>query len=222
MKRILIVFILFLTLTRISYCQKVDTLFYTRSFKEASAHKYTFYRIVRHDSTMVKVFDYWKYGKIFMSGGFKSNDFKVKTGPFIYYKKDRISKYRLYEPSKYQMILSSLGILKYIPSQSDSLDILVYFHKNGNINAAGYVSECCKKNGRWIFISKDTAYVTIENYRNGIIDGPFVNYYKGYVISTGYYKNAKKDGDWSYYNDEHVLFATEIYSHGKRIKVSHK
>jgi len=220
MKKLYFILVFVLIWKNYINCQQVDTIYYSLFGKIGTQDKYSFYRVIRHDSASIRVYYYSKTGRILNSGGYKSIDLKEKTGPFNYYRNEKIHILRIYEPSKYPEILKSLkGILENIPQQSDSLSLRIHFYKKGNLQSVGYISECCYKNGKWIFLSKDTNYLTIESYRNGTIDGPFSDYYKGHIISTGYYKNGKKDGEWLYYySDTHILFKTEIYLNGKKLK----
>lgn len=133
---LLLIFFFYIPATAL-FCQNIDTLYYDHSFREATEKRYTFYRLVRKDSGIVKVFDYWKNGRIQMSGGYRSADFKVETGPFKYYKRDRITNIVLHEPYKYPGVLSSFSaILERIPKQPDSASLVIYFHKNRKLKAA--------------------------------------------------------------------------------------
>ena len=221
MKKLFIAIFFLLIWTEISNCQEVDTLYYTLLFKEATPKKYTFYRVVRHDSDIIKVFDYWKNGEIYMSGGYKSDNFKEKTGPFKYYLNNRITRIMLYEPSKYPEFLSSFsGLLELIPQQPDSLYLVIYLFKNNKFHSAGYRSECCLRYGPWIFLSKNGKEAALETYKNNILHGPLEEYYLNQLWLKGSYKNGERDGEWLYYDTRnHSLYKTIIYSSGKKLKV---
>jgi antitoxin component YwqK of YwqJK toxin-antitoxin module len=204
----------------LGHSQKVDTVFYSLTGKVVSKDKYSFYSVLRQDSNMVRKHVYSKNGRLFYSGGYKSRDLKEKTGPFKYYSRKRLRKIFIYEALKYPQTVKSIsGDFIDVPQHHDSLNFYAYYYRNGNFKSAGYRSSCCNKEGNWIFLSKDKKFFTIESYNFGKIDGPFKNYYLDFVISEGFYKNGKKDGEWHYYHvDTHSLYKTEIYLNDKRIK----
>jgi hypothetical protein len=220
MKNTLLFIMLFFVKICLCTGQKIDTVYYTLFYKNASPKRYAIYRVVRNDSGIVKVFDYYKGGSIIMSGGFKSTDFKERTGPFRYYTNSKLKEFRLYEQSKYPEALMPFKVLlEKIPNQSDSLYLVMYFYRNKNIRSAGYRSECCKLVGTWLFFTEDGKSVMLENYKNNIIDGPVYGYDNGFNWLLGQYKEGKRDGDWVYYYvDDHTFYKKVIYKDGKKIK----
>jgi antitoxin component YwqK of YwqJK toxin-antitoxin module len=155
-----------------------------------------------------------------MSGGYKSNDFKEKTGPFKYYLNNRITEIKIYEPSKYPEVLSSFsGLLEKIPQQPDSLALVIYFHKNKKFHSAGYISECCFRYGSWIFLSKNGKEAVLETYKNNILHGPLEIFYSNKLWLKGSYTDGKRDGEWLFYDDQNNLYKTKIYSAGDKLKV---
>ena len=219
MKKIIFLSFLLLSNNHPSECQKVDTTYYNLFNEEVSSKKYAYYRIAKQEENFVRVFDYYITGHLKMTGSYKSFEFIEKTGPFNYYSGDRVNEFRLYEPSKYPKILSSLGtVLNEIPQQPDSLYLVVYFHKNKKIDAIGYRRDCCFLEGTWMFFSKDGKSASVASYKNDIEEGPYTVYYNGKVLYSGFFKDGKKDGEWSFFGNDGKIYRTVFYHNGKKVK----
>jgi hypothetical protein len=223
MKKMIILFFLLLSINHPSECQKVDTLYYNLFNEAVSSKKYAYYRIAKQEENFVRVFDYYRTGHLKMTGRYKSFELIEKTGPFNYYRGDRVYEFRLYEPSKYPEILSSLGtVINEIPQQPDSLYLVIDFYKNNKIDAIGYRRECCFQEGSWMFFSKDGKTASVETFKNDLSDGPCKAYNQGKVTLTGFFKDDKKDGEWSFFDNDGKIYKTVFYRNGKKVKVKVK
>ena len=136
-----------------------------------------------------------------MSGGYKTFDYIDATGPFYYYKKNRIDNMELYEPSKYPNILAEYkSVLENIPRQPDSLKLYVGFFKNKRVSVIGYISKCCYSFGPWLYLTRTGKPSYSLTYESNIRNGPFVFYGSdSEILISGFYKNNKKDGKWLHY-----------------------
>ena len=219
MKTSLTTILIFTLFEIVSVGQKIDTTYYDWRDRKTTNKRYLYYRVARQDSNVVRVFDYYKPGQLKMSGGFKTFEFLEKTGPFNYYSNNRITHIELYEPSKYpNFLLKFKSILENFPPQPDSLKLEIFYYKNLNIKAIGYISECCHRFGQWYFFSEDNKLKEIANFINDKYDGPFIYFPDNYLGLIGSYKNNKKDGEWKYFSREGKLILTEYYLNNKKIK----
>lgn len=184
-------------------CQNIDTIFYDKNLNKASLKNYKYYRLVRHDADKVKVFDYSKSGQIQMSGSYKSIDFIDKTGPFFYYKGNRIEKLDIYEPFKYPEIVASYNsILTNLQQQPDSLNIRVLFHKNKRVRWIGYITKNEIYFGPGVFFTKKGQPKSMFTYNNGNLNGECVYYKKNRITMSGSFKDGKPYGEWHYYSKD--------------------
>jgi antitoxin component YwqK of YwqJK toxin-antitoxin module len=219
MRNFLILFILFTADFQYVTSQRIDTIYYDKKWNSTTKKAFKYYRITRQDSNKVAIFDYYKSGRIQMSGGYKSFDFKEETGPFNYYKKNRIYHIQLYEPSKYpSFLLKFKGVLENVPQQPDSLYLSIYFNRNNTVNSIGYVSECCYYFGPWFYFSKKGDLIYMSTYFNDKLNGPHFVYINDKIWYSGTYKNGKRDGEWKFYFFDGVLKKTVYYDSGKVIK----
>lgn len=224
-----IIAIPFILSISISICnsQIVDTTFFDKNANITSKENTSIYIISKHDinTDIAEVTAYRKNGKVISTGSFKSYDIKNmkgdNTGPFNYYKNNRLVRLELYEPSKYPEVLSSFSkTLEKIPQQADSLFLEVNYYKNGKIKSVGYRYSHCDIIGTWVFYSKDGKYMIVESYKNNVVEGLATVYYLGKVIKTGNYKDGIEDGEWYIYNDDGTLLRTEFYLDGQKIIVN--
>jgi antitoxin component YwqK of YwqJK toxin-antitoxin module len=226
MKKIIAILCTLFISVNICNSQKSDTTYFDKKSHFTTKENTFLYIISKQDinTDIVKVAAYNKNGKILSTGGFKSYDIKnmkgENTGPFNYYKNDRLESFELYEPSKYPEVLSSLSvILEKIPQQADSLFLEINYYKNGIIKSVGYRSTCCDLVGTWVYYSKNGKYMIVESYKNNVIDGLSTVYYLGKIIATGNYKNGKKDGEWYIYYADGTPLKTEFYLNGRKITI---
>jgi antitoxin component YwqK of YwqJK toxin-antitoxin module len=221
LKKMVALFYMLLSWTTFCECQKIDTIYYDKDWKVTNSKKFKYYRIAIQKENIVKVFDYYRSGNIQMSGGFKTIDFKDKTGVFFHYdKKMRISAFDLFESSKYPEIQSELINVKLnVPLKSDSLVLLGSYYKNGNLRSLGYGKGNCARQGRWLFFSENGSLSSQETYQNNYLHGECVLYYaNGSLFLIGNYKDDNRDGAWEFYKSSGKLNKTIFYSNGKVIK----
>ena len=80
----------------------------------------------------------------------------------------------------------------------------------GNITSKGnYLNG--KENGKWISRTPGNVLMAEVEYKDGILNGKFINYYgNGQIKTTGLYKNGKEEGWWEYYH-AHKGLIKEVY-----------
>jgi antitoxin component YwqK of YwqJK toxin-antitoxin module len=224
MKKIITAFYFLFISINLCNSQKVDTTFFDKNANVTSKEKSFAYLVSKQDinTGISTVNAYRKNGKIVLGGSFKTFDIKNmitdKSGPFYYYKNEKLVKFKLFEPSEHPEVLSSLSkILENIPQQPDSLYLEINYYKNGSIESVGYRCTCCDLIGTWAYYSKDGKYMTLEPYKNNVINGLVKVYYLGKIIETGNYKNDKKDGEWYIYDTNGTLLRVDFYIDGHKI-----
>jgi hypothetical protein len=208
------IFLIYLLISWTNYCssQTIDTIYYNKNDQIASPKNFNYYRIARQDSGIVKVFDYDKSGKMKMSGGFKSFDLNDPTGPFYYYKKNRIEKLDLFEPSKYQEILANYtGQLKNIPRQPDTLNLRIFFYNNKKVKWIGYITKKGIYSGPGVFFTDKGELSSMFTSFKGILNGECTYYKNNKIIITGSFKDGKPNGKWLYYSKDGKIRKTNIY-----------
>jgi antitoxin component YwqK of YwqJK toxin-antitoxin module len=205
--------------TMIHYChgQKIDTIYYSKNETISNKRNFKYYVVSRQDSNRVRTFTYNKSGQILSSGNYLSPDLKKPTGLFCFYEKDRIKRIEIYEPSKYPNLFPK-SALKYIAPQPDSLKLRITFFENKKIETIGYQGECCSRHGTWLYFAKDGSLIAKENYVNNMLEGEFFFYFFNIITEHGYYKQGKKDSEWTYFDLEGKLKKTIFYSQGKKLK----
>lgn len=220
MKRTITLFLCLLSLISNCNCQKIDTIYYDKNWNETNYNNCKYYRIASQHSDIVKVVDYYKNGQIQMTGAFKSFDFEEETGPFYYYKKNKLTIFELYEPSRYpELLLSLKNTLERIPPQPDSLHLSISYYKNRKIESMGYFSDCCIRNGIWVYYSKNGKEEVVESFRNNLADGLLIVYRLNKLWSTIDYKDGKRDGEWRFYDKNEKVTKIIKYRNGEKIKV---
>jgi antitoxin component YwqK of YwqJK toxin-antitoxin module len=200
--------------------QKMDSMYFDKNFNVTKSKNFEYYRLYASINGVVKVTDYYKNGKVQMTGGFKSIDFKERIGPFYFYdRKGHVEEIQIYEPSKYPQIVSEINNsgIKLAPV-ADSLIFLASFYKNGNIQDLGYGMNFCNVTGTWLFFESNGKLEEIINYRDNIRDGDYFHYFLNRIKIIGHYHDGKEDGAWEYYNYHGQLYLTNYYSNGEKIK----
>jgi antitoxin component YwqK of YwqJK toxin-antitoxin module len=204
--------------------QKIDTIYYDANWIISSCKNYKYYRLYTQIHDLVQVTDYYKNGKIQMTGSYKSIEFKDRTGPFFYYdEKARLTKLTIYEPLNYPDIIQEInntGIT--VPPVSNAMYFWAYYYKNGKIQSLGYSSDQCMMQGTWLYFFENGELFNRVNYLNNLENGESLWYFynlKPYV--KGYYIDGQKDGHWEYYDINGKIKKTVRYSNGKKIKTIH-
>lgn len=220
MKKIATILILSSFCFELIMSQRIDTIYYNNKDKIASKNKFDYYRIARQDTDRVRVFDYYKSGKIRMSGAFRSFNFEEEIGPFYYYsKKDKITQLEVHQPSLYPEIYSKYkNYLDNIPKQPDSLKLIIRFHNNLTVRSIGYVSDCCYYFGPWFFFTKKGEPMYLVTYLSNSRNGTYIMFIDHKPYIKGQYINNEKDGLWTYYDFNEKVRKTVVYNNGKKIK----
>ena len=217
------IFLLFFSLSISVHAQQNDTIFYDKGWNETNANNCKFYRLYVNIEDVIKVTDYYKNGKIQMTGGYKSLDFKEPTGPFFYYnRKSKLTGLELYEPHLYPIIqakLNTSGVK--IPEIEDLSAILfVTYDKNDKIRVIGYGFDKCTAHGTWLYFNKKGNLIFKYNYFLNEKDGECVCYsFYGTPMIIGNYKNVKKVGAWEYRSPDGNVYKTINYIDGKKEEI---
>jgi antitoxin component YwqK of YwqJK toxin-antitoxin module len=220
-KSILIPIILISILNNCIQAQKVDSIFYDKDWNKSIINDFKYYRLYVQVGSLIKVTDYYKNGRIQMTGGFKSINFTEPTGPFFYYdKKKRISELKIFEPKNYPSIVSEInnsGIA--VPFISDTLFFRAFYYKNGKIKSLGYGTNLCSWQGTWLYFRKNGDLDSKVNFLNDRPNGEYGYYFNSLCpFIKGYYKDGKREGNWEYYNLSGQLTKTVRYFNGNKIK----
>ena len=206
---------IFLLVTQVGLSQRIDTIYYNADGNQVTEDSFDYYRIAIQKDSVVRVVDYDKKGNIKTTGAFKTFDFIHKTGPFFYFKKDKVYQLQIHEPSKYQKVLDRYGnYLEHIPKQSDSLMVLIHFKKE-KVQSIGYSSGCCSYHGIWLYFTKKGILWLKAEYLNDVLHGEVVFYINGIPLNNIQYKNGRKDGVAYFYDKEGKLKRIKHYKNGK-------
>lgn len=214
--------ILFLILGWISFCNSnnIDTVYYDKNWKVTTSKRYKYYRVLKQERSSIKVADYYRSGKIQMTGGLKKIDPEQWTGPIFYFdRKGQVTSFELYESSLYPEFQSNIINQNLNIAKNDSLTLYGYYYKNGKLSSLGYGQDNCFRQGTWWFFYKDGNLKAKENYLNNLLQGEYSYYYEnGSILYKGSFKDNKEDGATEYYSNDGKLKKTIFYSNGEIIK----
>jgi hypothetical protein len=200
--------------------QRRDTIYYDKNWKEVERKSYKFYRVAFQYNGIVQVTDYFKSGKVQMSGTYKSFKFDDPTGQFFYYSKNgHFYQQTIYEPLKYPAILSPfIDYLNLISPLPDSIHIKINYRKRGSIWGIGYILDPCCCRSRWLYLSNRGDLWFQISYLNTKFDGIYIEYNSNKISTTGQYVTGKKNGEWGYYNQDGTINKKVNYLNGKEIR----
>jgi len=200
--------------------QNRDTIYHDKNWDEINYKNFKFYRIAFQDRGVVHVNDYYKTGKIKMTGTYKSFNFQDKTGQFLYYKENgHFFRQDIYEPFKYPSLLSQFkDYLNLLSPMPDSINIVISYRKNGAIWGIGYVSDSCDNRSRWLYISKKGDLYFQMSFINNKKDGRFISYNSNKICTVGQFKNGQKNGEWVFYDLDGRIIKKTNYLYGKDIR----
>ncbi|MDX1350544.1 MAG: hypothetical protein R3279_09865 [Putridiphycobacter sp.] len=86
------------------------------------------------------------------------------------------------------------------------------YYPNGQLKMSGKLNNNGQKEGIWISYFENGKKNSESNFKNGVNDGySMVWYPNGNVRYFGDYKDGKKVGDWTFYNEEGVFIKTESF-----------
>jgi antitoxin component YwqK of YwqJK toxin-antitoxin module len=86
------------------------------------------------------------------------------------------------------------------------------YYPNGELKMSGKLNNNGQKEGIWISYFENGKKNSESNFKNGVNDGySMVWYPNGNVRYFGDYKDGKKVGDWTFYNEEGVFIKTESF-----------
>jgi antitoxin component YwqK of YwqJK toxin-antitoxin module len=213
MKTISIISILIIFCIDYSAGQKRDTIYYDKNWVETKSKNFEFYRIAFLDRGLIRTTDYYKSGKIQMTGTYRSFNYKDPTGQFLYYKKNgHFESQTIYEPYKYPDLISPfkdyIGLISPLP---DSFSIGISYRPNGSIWGIGYESDSCACKSRYIYLSAKGYLYFQMSYLNQKKDGRYIQYFANKKGIVGQFKAGKRTGEWIFYNRDGTIRKTINY-----------
>lgn len=200
--------------------QRKDTVYLDKNRNETKSKNFKYYRIAIEDSGLIKVIDYYRSGKIHMTGTYKSINFNNPTGQFFNYKKNgHILQQIIYESFKYTGLLTQFkNYLNLISPLPDSNSIWINYRKGRTIWGIGYVSDSCSCKSRFLYLSKRGDLYFQMSFINNQSDGRYIHYYYNKVGINGQYKAGKKNGEWVFYDQDSRIYKKVNYLSGKVIQ----
>ncbi len=89
-------------------------------------------------------------------------------------------------------------------TESETINGVYYEYYPGEekrIKLQGNKNEEGKRDGVWLFYSKEGKELSMTTYKNGVRDGEImVKYPNGNIHYTGQYTNGERTGKWSFYS----------------------
>ncbi len=143
--------------------------------------------------TVFKMNQYSGKNILLTTASFKNEDLSIPHGKFEYFKAIKENQIETN---------SSADTVNFIPLGS-------YLELSGN-----YILG--EKNGVWTEYTIDGRVKKIETYRNGILDGKYVDYNAtGSIFVSGEYVNGFREGKWTVFGGRQ----DDMYEHGRVVKV---
>ncbi len=224
MKQFVVLFSIIFSLGQSMNGQKIDTVYIEENGSISDSKNYTFYRLYTQIGDVIKVTDYYKNGEIQMTGGYKDKDFTLPTGPFYYYdRKNRMINLAVYEPHLYPYIQATINKSgSFVSTDTDSLILYCYYHKNGNVKSIGYRSDLCTLQGTWRYFDKKGRIKYKITYDYNQPNGEYIYYnYNGLPFVKGNFKDGKRVGEFEQFRPDGTHWRTIYYVEGKRTTVIH-
>ncbi|TKG89833.1 hypothetical protein EYV94_24755 [Puteibacter caeruleilacunae] len=230
MKTTLILFSL-LFLTIVGFGQPADTLFFNKKWKQVpigEKYKYVWILDTSLDSLGITEAHY-ENGLLDMVKVFKSPGKKYQNGKVIRINRDGkpnesiLFNYDLVNDTIKEHLLNKYEELRH----ADSIKIrLNEFYKWKTFVTALYVNDLAY--GEWTYLNKKKELTYIVEFSNDVKNGYYVAYYNsddkvdevdcGKIWLTGYYKNGKPDGLWTYYETDQTIYREIRYKNGKKVE----
>lgn len=220
----------FLTLScNIILSQAVDTIYYNNKWERltnSKGHKYYSIVTVINDS-LVNSRDYFKNGKLYMTGSYKSLKLEEEIGQHYYYRKNGEEYCSiLYNYDRVNDTIENYLITNY-NLQQKKLQISYVIESESKYTGKG-IEVNDERFGVWYFYNKENGELSHKvEYENGKMNGTLVDVFNswdqvekkdvGKIHITGEHKNGKKNGVWTYYRPNGKMYEKRIYSEGKLI-----
>lgn len=102
-------------------------------------------------------------------------------------------------------------IIKVFDNNSDSVSVS-YFYNNGELKVKGKLLSR-KKVGRWLYYFRNRRKFSVETYKDGMLHGEFLVYFKktGKIAERSKYKDGLLDGVSKKFTDSGILIEEVIY-----------
>lgn len=228
MKYILQLFFLFI-ITVPSFSQTTDTLYFNRKWEQVlKDDKYVFLWILDRDFDSLKIEkEYYKNGLLKLDKLLNSSNLKVKSGEFV--ANNHNEKKKLLVHFQYDLINDTIKehvLNKYEKLQRlDSIEFTyVEFYKWKSFVSGLVINNMAY--GTWRYLNKQKELDQTIEYENDQKNGYSVIYYNsddkvdksdyGKIWQTGYYKNGKLDGKWTFYETDKTIYREIIYENGRK------
>ena len=202
MKTVVICFVFILAATQTLFAQDSLTMYFDKNWNEIQDKSVAdFYRkAIATGNGLYLVRDYYKSGKIQMTGSFSSKKFKEKTGHFVYYfenghknsegncQKDKNEGQWTYWFDN--DVIKSEG--KFIDGKK--VEVWTYYNENGKLKAKEFFTKTQIKTYESYF-SNGKQKLRIDFISDMLGTGTFFTI-DGVPVFTGSLKNSQKDGEW--------------------------
>lgn len=196
-----------------------DIVYYDENWKETTVGNHTFYRVfttshfVFNEEKLIKVTDYYKSGKLQMTGYVSNKDSLDYMGLKTHYKENGnvTGKDLIYYRQSIHAFPGMKDFASIIrPSNIDSITLTVNYRTTRSFSI-GYKSKNHERIGQWIFLSSGGAFATVE-YKNGKLNGIYQAHNSSNKLKKiGVFKNDLREGVWEYYSKKGKLEKKVFY-----------
>ncbi len=192
MNKVRLFFALNLLATGFAFSQDTLYKYYDAKWAPASKSNYVYLRkYFKNAENTYTVFDYYASGKLQMSGNYLSEDFKKRTGTFIYY----------YETGVIQSIEHLLN--------DSTVDYSESNYPDGKRKSLTRVVN--GKDTYWGYYSNGKTEMISQMYKHRQHGHAIYYHDNGNLSSEGEFENGFKTGEWKYYNLEGEYIQSEYH-----------
>jgi len=224
-----------LLFTQTSLAQEPDTVYFDRKWKTTTTQRHKYFRTITQKDSVFEVKDYYKDGKIQMTGSYEMSDFVVsnltryddfpgfETGLFTWYSKKGYKEYSdLYKPSNHLNLLKEYAYDSAIlfDSVGNTLIYVICYYEDGGINHEGFFDDGYEPHGVWrSYYQENGNLLSTIRFSYGEYDGMSIIYYPdGTIRRTIEFKNNKRHGESKTYTNTGELYCTRIFNEGKLVR----
>jgi len=206
MKRFILGFLIILAASVVLPAQDTLIFYYDKDWIVIpDKDQAVYYRKAFPDKDAWGVRDYFKSGKLQMTGTYKSKKFTARQGHFVYYfesgQKQSEGKYLNDKHEGRWTYWFENGNIKsegsYIAGNLEGE--WTYWHETGEKKSKGNFFKS-NKNDSWTYWYQNGRVEGEEKYKTGIVSSTKVYYKNGALNYEGEFLNGKKHGTWTYYN----------------------
>jgi len=206
-----------------------DTTYFDRDWKKCDKRFHYYYRIYERtdyligNDSLYKIYDYYKNGKIQMTGYLTSLSSDRRVGLYSYFnKKGKIEYSKLYNYKNTISIFSEIKNYSKLVGEcdQDSIDFYVYYFSNGHVNKAGFYSTKKGFSGKWIVYNQfNNDIYEIMSFKDGKLHGKRELYYpNGQLWQENYFTNGQRVGIWSFFGMNGELKYQKVFKDDKFVE----